>query len=327
MTVTGTEQRVYGTLVSPCFIDLHRIALVIGSIDTPPSQNMDILDRFYTYHIYADVPYHYFFYDGDTYCEQLNYTNNFTWHTTYGLVYDGVLTIALGHCDVGGVWVTMAYVEIRMCRSYGNRLVFDTYGVSTVPSLGSTPFAVWLNTAKYDEPPNWIVINNGTANAIMKHKSESFVIPKANVHRVYLPHLGIYNHTTIDVSLCCRKCVSPCHCGTCDKFGQRIKIESKRISVASVCCNYITVSISDVDWNGSNALQTKLKPKYGFNIYIFDNIIIEYTLICDPKQINIWAYFLTTPLHLYGEYIIISYYTEDDEYDIMYEGFSHMCGE
>ncbi len=328
MTVTGTEQRVYGTLVSKCLIDLHKLGFVLGSVDVPPNQEMDNNDLGYQMHIYADVPIGYRYMKHGKYCWQANYTTLFTSYYMCGMNYDGVVTINFGHI-ANGQWTILAVIEIRMCKRYTNRLVYETYGISTDPTIGNMPYSIWLNIARYDDnEPNWVCLNTGSADRIMEYKSESFVIQSPKTHMIYLPYQGIYNPTTLDISLCCTKCISPCLCGTCDKFYSRLKIDSKCIIIKSICCNYITVEILDTDYN-SNITSVKINPKYGSILYLFKNIIIEYTLECNEKKMNIWAYFLknVAQFTLYGEYMTISYYTEDLKYDIIYEGFSHLIGE
>jgi hypothetical protein len=101
LTVTGTEQRVYGTLVSKCLIDLHKLGFVLGSVDVPPNQEMDNNDLGYQMHIYADVPIGYRYMKHGKYCWQANYTTLFTSYYMCGMNYDGVVTINFGHIANG----------------------------------------------------------------------------------------------------------------------------------------------------------------------------------------------------------------------------------
>ena len=107
MTVTGTEQRVYGTLVggiSPigCIIDLHRFALVSGSTTQSPTEASTVT--------YADT----------------------TPYRQCGYKYDGYLTLFL---SISGSTVyaasgstVYAAVEVRICKNDPKRIVIETYG-------------------------------------------------------------------------------------------------------------------------------------------------------------------------------------------------------
>ncbi len=201
MTVTGTEQRVYGTLVGGCIIDLHRFALVSGSTTLSPPNASTVT--------YADT----------------------TPYKQCGYKYAGYLTLFL---SISGSSVYAA-VEVRICKNDPKRIVLETYGEVAKTVTGG--MALWFNkgtdkhfptrddfpetglsninyiddaTGKYyiwnetvyEEGSCWVKLNSTASGVIMPYATTSYTFKESKRNGA----------TTID---CCKKCPS-CGCKTCN---------------------------------------------------------------------------------------------------------------
>lgn len=204
MTVTGTQQRVYGTLTGGCMIDLHRFALVSGSTTDSPTTAVTVT--------YADT----------------------TPYKQCGYKYSGYLTLFL---SISGSSVYAA-VEVRICKNDPKRIVIETYGevAKTVtggmslwfnkgtdkhfptrddfPETGSSnvnyindatgKYYIW-NETLYEEGSCWVKLNSTSSGVIMPYATTSYTFKESKRN----------GSTTID---CCKKCPS-CGCKTCNITG------------------------------------------------------------------------------------------------------------
>lgn len=101
MSVTGTQQRVYGTLVADnCDINIRRFAIVMDDMDKSPRQSSNV--------IYADaVPM-----------------------TQTGYLYNGYITLFMFQ-DTGNVY---AAIEVRICKTDQKTIIIDSYGEIELPA-------------------------------------------------------------------------------------------------------------------------------------------------------------------------------------------------
>jgi len=157
MTVTGTEQRVYGTLVGGCIIDLHRFALVLGSQTAAPiSSGLTFSQEFaapgdeLTFDLYTDdtaisTPTVSLTGPSTIYATDVTYesfTVIYADETPYkqcGYKYDGYLTLFL---SISGASVYAA-VEVYICKNDNKRIVLETYGEVAKTVTGG--MALWFN--------------------------------------------------------------------------------------------------------------------------------------------------------------------------------------
>lgn len=137
MTVTGTEQRVYGTLTGGCIIDLHRFALVSGSTTQSPTEASTVT--------YADT----------------------TPYKQCGYKYSGYITLFL---SISGSSVYAA-VEVRICKNDPKRIVIETYGEVAKTVTGG--MALWFNKGT-DAEPDWVKLNSTTSGVIMPYATTSY---------------------------------------------------------------------------------------------------------------------------------------------------------
>lgn len=142
MTVTGTEQRVYGTLTGGCIIDLHRFALVSGSTTESPTTAVTV-----TY--------------GDT-----------TPYKQCGYKYAGYLTLFL---SISGTSVYAA-VEVRICKNDPKRIVIETYGEVAKTVTGG--MSLWFNKGT-DVSPDWVKLNSTTSGVIMPYATTSYTFTES----------------------------------------------------------------------------------------------------------------------------------------------------
>lgn len=101
MSVTGTQQRVYGTLVADnCNINIRRFAIVMDNMDKSPIQSSNV--------VYADaVPM-----------------------TQTGYLYNGYITLFMFQ-DTGNVY---AAIEVKICKTYQRTIIIDSYGEIELPT-------------------------------------------------------------------------------------------------------------------------------------------------------------------------------------------------
>jgi len=101
LTVTGTEQRVYGTLIADnCNINIRRFAIVMDDMDKSPIQSSNV--------VYADaVPM-----------------------TQTGYKYSGYITLFM-YQDTGDVY---AAIEVRICKTDQKTIIIDSYGEIELPA-------------------------------------------------------------------------------------------------------------------------------------------------------------------------------------------------
>lgn len=101
MSVTGTQQRVYGTLVADnCNINIRRFAIVMDDMDKSPRQSSNV--------VYADaVPM-----------------------TQTGYLYNGYITLFMLQ-DTGNVY---AAIEVRICKTDQKTIIIDSYGEVALPA-------------------------------------------------------------------------------------------------------------------------------------------------------------------------------------------------
>ena len=139
MVVTGTEQRVYGTLTASnsCLINLHRFAIVSGSTTQSPVEASTVT--------YADT----------------------TPYKQCGYKYSGYITLFL---SISGSSVYAA-VEVRICKNDAKRIVIETYGeVAKTVTGGMT---LWFNKGT-DASPDWVKLNSTTSGVIMPYATTSY---------------------------------------------------------------------------------------------------------------------------------------------------------
>lgn len=101
MSVTGTQQRVYGTLVADnCNINIRRFAIVMDDMDKSPRQSSNV--------VYANaVPM-----------------------TQTGYLYNGYITLFMFQ-DTGNVY---AAIEVRICKTDQKTIIIDSYGEIELPA-------------------------------------------------------------------------------------------------------------------------------------------------------------------------------------------------
>lgn len=143
MVVTGTEQRVYGTLVGNCQIYLDRFAIVLGSQSEFPSTAASVLYG-------SDLSFYQCGYE---------YSGNFS------LLY--FLSLTASTCA--------AAFEARICKNDSKRIVIETYGdVAATQAMG-----LWFNTAKSahksGSDPNWVKLNSVAASGTLPYATTSYV--------------------------------------------------------------------------------------------------------------------------------------------------------
>ena len=142
MTVTGTEQRVYGTLVGNCIIDLHRFALVSGSTTQSPIEATTVT--------YADT----------------------TPYRQCGYKHSGFLTLfLLTSTTILSETSVYAAVEVRICKNDPKILVLETYG--EVANTVTGGISVWFNKGS-DTAPDWRLLNSTTENTTMTGTVRSY---------------------------------------------------------------------------------------------------------------------------------------------------------
>ena len=142
MTVYGTEQRVYGTLVGGCIIDLHRFALVSGSTTQSPPEASSVT--------YADT----------------------TPYKQCGYKYAGYLTLFL---SLSGSTVYAA-VEVRICKNDAKRIVIETYG--EVKKVITGGMSLWFNKGTNAEP-DWVKLNSTNSGIIMPYATTSYTFKES----------------------------------------------------------------------------------------------------------------------------------------------------
>ena len=187
MTVTGTQQRVYGQLVSGgCLIDLHRFALVSGSTTAPPvTSGLTFSDEYPT--------------PGDTIIfalgtdQTISSTPTITLTgpstiTATGVTY-GSFTVTYanttpykqcGHAYAGFITLLLlssgttvyAAVELRICKNDSKRIVLETYGQVKHTVTGG--ISLWFNKGS-DAEPDWQLLNSAAYNTIMPYATTSGV--------------------------------------------------------------------------------------------------------------------------------------------------------
>ena len=256
MTVTGTEQRVYGTLVGGCIIDLHRFALVSGSTAQSPIEATTVT--------YADT----------------------TPYKQCGYKYAGYLTLFL---SISGSTVYAA-IEVRICKNDAKRIVIETYGevANTVtggmslwfnkgsdkhfptrddfPETGSNnvnyiddatdTYYIWNETI-YEEGSCWVKLNSTTSEVIMPYATTSYTFKESKRN----------GSTTID---CCKKCPS-CGCKTCNITGLSLTYKTPDGSSGTVTPS--TISSYGYTNNGDYTA-----------FFASQKSFIEYKLKCDSLQ-------------------------------------------
>lgn len=263
MTVEGTEQRVYGTLVGTtslisCKIDLNRFAVVYGSVDNSPIEAPD-----------------------DTY-----YGGNNLIYKQCGHEHNGFITIFLKNMTV--------IIEVRVCKKNPNTILIETYGelpatqvdlsvwfnkgvdthyetFNDFPKMGFSKITyindstgkayIWKNDS-YQEGSYWFKLNSTTAGNRLpgNPKVDTFEFEESK------------NHGTTIIT-CCRKC-PPCKCKECD-----------------ITDRFVVTSRPDLIMTTYDYPQD---PEKGLHSVVFSSgslpvIIINYTLKCNEISINIYT--------------------------------------
>jgi len=301
LTVTGTEQRVYGTLVGGCIIDLHRFALVSDSITDSPTTAVTVT--------YADT----------------------TPYNQCGYKYDGFLTLFL---SISGASVYAA-VEVYICKNDKERIVLETYGevAKTVtdgmslwfnkgtdkhfptrydfPETGSSninyiddatgKYYIWNETV-YEEGSCWVKLNSTASDVIMPYAKTSYTFKETK------------RNGSITIG-CCKRCPT-CRCKNC-YIWDRFKIIYYTFSCSTNCCEYVTLSYSSHTTIASSGLLYGLNG-YGELTVNLAYVTIEYKLKCDT--INIWLYRSYSVTEL--TYIEVYYRDDDDVWNLMFDGFN-----
>lgn len=142
MSVSGTQQRVYGTLTGGCIIDLHRFALVSGSTTLSPLEASTVT--------YADT----------------------TPYKQCGYKYSGYITLFL---SISGSSVYAA-VEVRICKNDAKRIVIETYGEVAKTVTGG--MSLWFNKGS-ETSPDWVKLNSTTSGVIMPYATTSYTFTES----------------------------------------------------------------------------------------------------------------------------------------------------
>ncbi len=310
MVVTGTEQRVYGTLVGGCIIDLHRFALVSGSTTQSPIEASSV--------VYADT----------------------TPYKQCGYKYAGYLTLFL---SISGSTVYAA-VEVRICKNDAKRIVIETYG--EVKKVITGGMSLWFNKgvdkhyATRDDFPEtgsenvnyindqyddwyiwngsayyigscWVKLNSTASNVIMPYAKTSYTFKETKRNGA----------TTID---CCKKCPS-CGCKVCD-VSDRFTVYYYSFLARSNCCEYLTISSIIKSQLTLTSYMYGLKKNGDYTLYnSSENIYIEYKLNCNT--IDIYIYSLCSDIESkYNRYYEVYYRDDDGENNLIFEGITSDMG-
>ena len=198
----GKSYAITSGIKSGCSIDLHRFALVRGSMSLSPSETPSV-----TY--------------GDT-----------SPYKQCGHLYDGFITVLL---SISGSWIYAA-VEIYICKNDPNRIIIESYGINQNPipnrigiwfdknneeeyltiedfptagdsdityiDISTSTQYIW-DGASYIEGDGWLQLNSTDYNSILPYAKSSYLFKEMRIGE---------SSITID---CCKKCPS-CECKTCD---------------------------------------------------------------------------------------------------------------
>jgi hypothetical protein len=313
LSVTGTQQRVYGTLVAEadnCNINIRRFALVSGSTTQSPTEASTVT--------YADT----------------------TPYRQCGYKYDGYLTLFL---SISGSTVYAA-VEVRICKNDAKRIVIETYGevAKTItggmalwfnkgtdkhfptrddfPETGSSDinyiddatgkYYIWNETV-YEEGSCWVKLNSTTSGVIMPYATTSYTFKESKRN----------GSITID---CCKKCPS-CGCKNCDVSG-RFTVYYYSFLARSNCCEYLTISSIIKSQLTLTSYMYGLKKNGDYTLYnSSENIYIEYKLNCNTIDIYIYSLCSDT-VSKYNRYYEVYYRDDDGENNLIFEGITSDMG-
>jgi len=138
--IVGNEQRVYGTLVSDCYIWLHRFALVNDKTHSPSDPGAPV-----------------YYGDNSTYAKITN----------CGYLYNGYFTIRFvlePQSDEAE-----AIFEVRKCRTGRNYIFIETYG-EKIPSYF---VSIWFNKGT-EAVPDWVKLNDNFTTNTLEYKEDIF---------------------------------------------------------------------------------------------------------------------------------------------------------
>lgn len=286
----GSEQRLAGPLISPCYLYADRFAIVLGDDTNDPNTTEELIVRG------GILP--------RKYC---------------GMNYDGFITLIYNRDTVDFTTDQLhdILIEIRMCGREIHRLVIETYGQRSI----DMPIGIWFmyKKMKYLNPEEfeWIKLNSMESGILpykkVSEKDEEWKFTedmKRQWGAVFLQ--------------CCRRCPD-CECIECSPgVENKFRVSTSRILTGStkdkLCCDHLTdLVLTDYVVNGwhSDVKKYKIKNKYGNNALLFQNIIIEYTLTCGT--IEYWVYYDKTHCK-YNEWIKVEY-LKDGIYEVDVDGY------
>lgn len=187
MTVNGTEQRVYGTLIGECKIALDRFAIVLNSTTQDPTESSTVV-----------------------------YGSSLTL-LQCGYLYDGYISL-LRFLPSNALNPSAAF-EIYICKRDSKRMIIETYG-----DLNSdVDISLWFNQARSlsstgddipvfdDTKDQWIKLNSTTESTTMTYVKETFIFSTSA------------DKSGATEILCCQHCVK-CGCLECGRPDVYVKV-------------------------------------------------------------------------------------------------------
>ncbi len=296
MAVTGTEQRVYGTLVGNCQIYLDRFAIVVGSETQLPTSTATVI------------------YGSDLYIKQCGYEHD----GNMSLLYFPISTSSL----------PTAVFEFYICKRDRNKLVIETYGELAATSKLSMWFNQGKSPHKESSVPDWVRLNHVNTGSIMGYLKDSSTF-------VFKESVSANNGSTI-IDCCNKcptcKCLNCYICnrfyikpvgGTTKTYGTSLKYGYRNlgnsscvfkasgiIPVTSFCPYSITLDLSNYDYNlyylDDNGVTEHLIGRFSwYQSSAAYDLVVEYTIECD--QVKIWAFLnegvVSTTTEITGKFI------------------------
>ena len=260
MSVTGTQQRVYGTLIyDNCHIDLRRFAIVFGSTTKSPRKSSNVL-----------------------------YGNEVPMIQT-GYKYSGYITLFM-YQDTGDVY---AAIEVRVCKRDKKTILIDTYGEIALPNydiilwfdknntkyfasqydfpqfgsetttyidLSTNNSYVW-HGAGYTEGDGWVELGSETVGNILSHNTQTIT---------KFEEKGSKN--SLSLINCCKYCPDICE-EYCDIF---TSIHSYKLKTRVI--GYEKVKL-DIGFEYYHDVNRKIIP-YGIKNLGYKTILIQPQNLC-----------------------------------------------
>jgi hypothetical protein len=283
LSVTGTQQRVYGTLIyDNCHIDLRRFAIVFGSTTKSPAKSTTVT--------YGDaVPM-----------------------TQTGYKYSGYITLFM-YQELGDVY---AAIEVRICKRDRKTILIETYGEVALPDhdIGlwfnknnikyfnsqydfpqsgsetvtyidlSTNTSYTWNGSSYTEGDGWIQLDSEIIGNTLSHNEQTIT---------KFEEKGDKNSLTL--MNCCKYCPDKCvdHCkvqiatSSCRLTSCVIGLERIKLNMEYLYGDYWTADVITIPYG----------LKYdGYETYYYSyyGICIEYKIgFDDGFYLEYWVYTLT----------------------------------